>query len=272
MASLEELAQEAEDSGEFERALKLWRQLASVTSDPIILCRLGSVASQLKKWQEAEEAFNRAIKLDHSLSLAMECLADLFRSRDDADHAVNLAVAREWLLRAVKIDKTARALTVLGATCAAMGDRDAALDALSEAIQVNDSYEEAYFNLALLEKEANPQRAVTMLEKAVELDTNYLEAHQQLGILCQKQRKLLEAEYHFRRCVEIDPADYWALLYLANNLAVQGHSGTAEERFRAAIDLRPDDPTAYEFFADWLDENSRSEEATSVRERLRDLR
>src|SRR5688572_7641358 len=158
MASIEELAQQAEDSAEFEKALELWRQLASVTSDPVILCRLGSVASQLKKWQEAEEAFNRALKLDPSLALAMECLADLFRSRDDAEQAVSLSVAREWLLRAVKIDKTARALTVLGATCAAMGDRDAAIDALSEAIQVNVSYEEAYFNIALLEKEANPER------------------------------------------------------------------------------------------------------------------
>jgi Tfp pilus assembly protein PilF len=72
-----------------------------------------------------------------------------------------------------------------------MGDRDAAMDALSDAIQVDDSYEEAYFNIALLEKEPNPRRAVTMLEKAVELDANYLEAHQQL---CEFSRAI----YHLR--------------------------------------------------------------------------
>ena len=72
MASLEELAQQAEDAGAFDKALELWRQLASVTSDPVVFCRLGSVASQLKKWQEAEEAFQKALKLDPSLPQAME--------------------------------------------------------------------------------------------------------------------------------------------------------------------------------------------------------
>ncbi|HZI87403.1 MAG TPA: tetratricopeptide repeat protein, partial [Pyrinomonadaceae bacterium] len=99
----------------------------------------------------------------------------------------------------------------------------------------------------------------------------YLEAHQQLGILRQKQGNLVDAEYHFRRCLEVDPGDCWSLLYLANNLAVQGHHEAVEEQYRAAINFHPDDPTAYEFFADWLDERSRSAEAASIRQRLRGL-
>jgi Flp pilus assembly protein TadD len=150
----------------------------------------------------------------------MECMGSLFLDRDGGME--DLPIARQWLHRALQIKKTARAFTLLGAACKATGDRDAARDAFRNALEVDESYEEAHFNIALLEKDTNPQLAAASLEKAVELDPNYSDAHQQLGILLQKEGKLLEAEYHFRRCLEVDAADYWSLLYLANVLAVQG--------------------------------------------------
>ena len=57
-----------------------------------------------------------------------------------------------------------------------------------------------------------------------EIDPLYRVAHQALGILSHKGGDLAKAEHHFRRCIEIDPNDYFSMLYLANNLAVQGRT------------------------------------------------
>lgn len=267
MSLLEEEAQGAEDAGNLASAHDLWLKLANDTRDPYFFCRAGRAAEKLLRWHDAETAFRQALKLDPMLVEAMQCLGSLFLTRNDGAEAERLLQAEELLQRALKVDRNAGLLTLLGVTFAAQGDEKAARKALNDAVLLDPGYEEAYYNLALLAQNRDPEEARRLLEKAIELDSDYATAHQKLGILLQKTGDVLQAEYHFRRCLEIDAADYWSHLYLANALAIQGRDDEAEREYRHAIALRPTESAGLSFFADFLDELSRDAEAAQFRAR-----
>lgn len=93
----------------------------------------------------------------------------------------------------------------------------------------------------------------------------YAAAHQSLGTTELKLNHVLDAEYHLRRAVELEPLDMWSHLYLANLLAVQGQESAAEAEYRAAIAVGPDHAAGIEFFARFLEGVKREEEALAVR-------
>jgi tetratricopeptide (TPR) repeat protein len=268
MPPLEEQAERAEEAGDFDEAFTLWRQLANQTRDPIDFCLAGRAAQKVQWWSDAEDAFSKALDLDPLSSEALGCMGSLFFNRTDGVEAENLQLARQWFKRALDVTRNAMLLTLMGCTCMALGDPDAARKALDEAVRLEPDYEEAYYNLAQLDKDVNPPKSVELLEKAIELDPDYGLAHQELGILLGKAGDVLKAEYHFRRCIEIDPSDYWSHMYLANELAVQGRFKEAEKEYRTAIILQPEEAAGYEFFADFLDRLARPEEASQVRARI----
>lgn len=265
MSSLQERAESAEEAGDFESAFGLWSRLGSETRDEAAFCRAGRAAQKLEKWAAAENAFKKAFALDPASADAMECLGSLFLNRTDGGSGANLLRAKEWLLGALRIRRTATLLTFLGNTYVKLEELSAAKEAFSDAALLDPAYEEAYFNLALLAESQNPTEARKLLEKAIELDSDYGEAHQRLGILVQREGHVLEAEYHFRRALEINHEDYWSRLYLANALAVQGRAEEAEREYRAAISMRPTEGAAFVFFANFLDALSRAQEAQEIR-------
>jgi tetratricopeptide (TPR) repeat protein len=87
--------------------------------------------------------------------------------------------------------------------------------AFRKAIQLDASYAEAYFNLAvLLANDGQNDEAEKLLRTAAQLDPNSHKAHGQLGILLQRLGKDSEGEAELRRAIEIDPTDAIASFYL----------------------------------------------------------
>lgn len=267
MLSPEQRAEDAENAGNLSVALTLWWQIASTTRDAFAFCRAGLLAERLGKWSEAQEAFEKAVKFDPMCIESLEYLGLLFLTRPDHDIRQRLPVAKEWFLRALKIQPSARLLTFLGTAQATLNETDAAKRSFEQALKLDAMYEEAYFNLGLIEKERDLNEAQRFFEKAIEIDPDYFKAHQQLGIALQKQGQILDAEYHFRRCLEIDPQDYWSRLYLANALAVQGRKGEAEHEYRVAIRQHPEEQAGLDFYANFLDSLARKREAEEIRHR-----
>src|SRR5262249_20857454 len=146
----------------------------------------------------------------------MENIGSLWANRTDTDETKSLGQAKVWFLRALAREKHARLLTQLAGIHVALAEFAAAKGAFEEAIQIDPAYEEALYNLAVLIEKTSPQKSVELLENAIQADPNYALAHQVLGRLFQRGNDLLGAEYHFRRSLEIDPADYWSNMYMAN--------------------------------------------------------
>jgi tetratricopeptide (TPR) repeat protein len=266
---LEEAARRAEKAGDYEAAFQAWHKLASETKKSVFYCQMGRVARKLGRWVDAERAFLCALTVDSRLTVAMVALGSLYLSRTDGDQTGNAKIAKTWLLQACGIDRTALVLSFLGTAHYRLGEEDAAKEAYRAAIELDKSYEEAYFNLGLLEqKGGNDADAERLFERAIQLDPGRAGAHARLGVLLHKRGRHLEAESEFRRCIELDPSDYFTHLYLANTLGVQRREAEAEQEFRTAIAIRPGEEPAIKLFANYLESLSRTEEAAQLRSQL----
>jgi Tfp pilus assembly protein PilF len=196
-------------------------------------------------------------------------MGNLWARRTDREDSKSFETARDWFLKALKCEREALTLTLLGATYVALEDTAAARNTFEEAIRIDPCYEEALYNLAKLERERNPQRATELLEKAIEIDPNYSVAHQELGTLHQHAGDLVRAEYHFRSSLEADPTDYWSHMYLANLLGVQGKIVEAEQTYRFATSLHPENTGGTELFARFLDDIGKKAEGAIVRGQIK---
>lgn len=264
MEAFEDKAEAAERSGDLSSARQLWRELAFTHQDPVYFCRYGQVAQELREWDEAENAFVNALQLDPRFPPALEGLGALYLTRTDRDETPSLHAAKEWFLKALRYGRNARVLTFLGSTLRVLGEAPSSRKALEEALQIDPNYEEALYNLALLEKGEAPTKASELLERAISVDPNYALAHRELGILNQKSNLMQSAEYHLRRTLEIDPTDYWAHLYLANLLGMQGKNAEAEQLFRFATALHPEMVGGKQLFARFLESIGKTKEAREL--------
>ena len=132
MDSLEKRAEKAEEAEDLQMALALWEELATKSQDPAFFVRYGRVAEKLKRWEEAENAFTKALRLDPTSSLIMENIGSLWANRTDNDESDSFQTARGWFLQALKYERHARLLTQLGATYLALDDNLAARDTFDE--------------------------------------------------------------------------------------------------------------------------------------------
>jgi tetratricopeptide (TPR) repeat protein len=214
IAATPERAEEAERLGDLDTAFRLWLEISSKTEKPGDLFQLSRIALMLGKWQMAETGLLRTLETGTNSPIAVGMLGALFLERTDGDRATNLEAARTWLLRSVEISKTAPTLCLLGIVYLRLKEKEKAEEAWRTAIEVDEQYDEAYFNLSLLAKErGNLEEAEILLRKSIQIDPQVLRAHVQLGALLLKQGRRLEADSEFRRCLEIDPTDKAARSY-----------------------------------------------------------
>ncbi len=100
---------------------------------------------------------------------------------------------------------------------------------------------EACLNLALLLEARQPEEAIELLRKAVELRPDFSRAHNRLGMLLLKTGgDLTIAEQHFRLAIEQDPANDFACNNLAIVLAQRGQITQAVELLRQILRRNPD--------------------------------
>jgi tetratricopeptide (TPR) repeat protein len=274
--ALQQRAEEAEEAGDLPLALELWKELTEKRNEaPPFLC-YGQVARKLAKWEEAENAYTQALRLQPSSSIAQlvdspivdVLMGMLWLVRTDKDRTASREIAKEWFLKALKIERSAPTLTLLGAACARLDDAASAKEAFEEAIKLDPEYDEAMYNLAVIEEETDPQKAHELLERTIKIDPDYALAHQMLGRVYVRLRDLDRAEHHYRRCLEIDPSDYWCNLFLASLFGRQ-RDAEAEQIYLHAIELRPEEPGAFEFYARFLEKRGRVAEAGEMHARIK---
>ena len=160
-----------------------------------------------------------------------KALNDLERllGHDDSVGAVYILVARLHLL--------------------AGGDREKAVDAVENAIkQLQDvknkqQLSEAYALRSRLAE--NPQNQIAELDKAIEIDSDNLEAYRDRGLIHLTQNKFSEAIADFKHIIAKDPGNILALKGMGEALSGNKEYDKALEHLGRAIEAQPDSFTSY---------------------------
>lgn len=104
---------------------------------------------------------------------------------------------------------------------------------------------EAYEKAAKLARRKDVLKAAKELERAIGLDTDFAEAHGDLGVVYACLGRYPEAELELRRTIELIPEESLPRSNLAWVLLAMGRRAEAEGNVRRAIQLSPDNASAH---------------------------
>jgi tetratricopeptide (TPR) repeat protein len=201
-----------EEEGQLHAALDLWRKIVQVAPTAIMFCSLGSAARDLGELEEAEQNLRQAIQLDPTFWLPHLMLATVLvhgARWDEAEASARLSN---------RLHESAAACCLLGVALDCLDRKQEARQSYLRGLEIDPEYEEIYANMGELVRDSNPVEAEELFSKAIDLDPHYARVHREMGALLLSIDFSPEIEYHLRRAIEIDPADMWAHVYLANYL------------------------------------------------------
>lgn len=254
--NLLEKAESFENQGLRTEAIELLRQASTRHQDPIVLTRFGALATDLELWGEAEAALQTASRMEPHFAAPYFYLGLLYQAQSRLDEALG------FLRKAVREDPSATNFTVMGVIQTQLDLMEEAKQSFRTAISLDAEYEEAYYNLGTITE--NNDEAILLLQKAIDVDSNYAAAHRELALRLRITDQFAEAEYHLRRAVELAPSDGWAHIYLGNLLWASGDLTSAEAAFNRALQVWPDRSVPFWCLAYFLERQDRSQEAQKL--------
>lgn len=135
----------------------------------------------------------------------------------------------------------ADALHMLGVLTFQLGRGEDAVNLITRAIKLNETFPRTHFNLAhILASLGQGETAVSHYQRAIELMPNYPEAHCNLGKELRKLGRLEEAASHYQAAIQIDPDYAEPYNNLGSVLKLQGQLADAVGLYRKAIELQPE--------------------------------
>jgi tetratricopeptide (TPR) repeat protein len=264
-------------------AIETWeRAFAAPDAVPsaAALTTLGGLYRGAKRYNDARDAYLRAITTDSTHVPAFRELADLYRLADQPDKA--LLVSRKWLEMApsdraallsvsgsalasgqpaVALDAADKAMVTdslavdvrLAWARAALQSRDTPLKArgaavyllLPDSVRTPSLDAEARFQQGMVDlAQGATDSAVAHLTEAARLDTAAALYPLNLGIALLRARRNAEAIPAFRRALALNATMVLAHVYLAGALALTADLAGAETEYRKALELEPENAAA----------------------------
>jgi tetratricopeptide (TPR) repeat protein len=227
-----------EEQGSLAEALEVLEAIGD-SQDPILLTRIGRLLQKMGRLPEAETQLLSALKVEPSLWLARFFLGQVYQEQD------RLEEAQRELLIASKFDESTASLNVLGDIQLDLGLKELARESFRKALALDPNDEEVTYNLGTTLRDESRDEAITLFERALEINPNYAPAHRELGWLLRRLEKFPEAQYHLRRALELNPKDGWVRIYLANLLWQLDDFAAAEDFFKQVIIIWPEAGLGY---------------------------
>ena len=130
---------------------------------------------------------------------------------------------------------------MLGVIARQDGKNDVARTLITKALNIQPDYAEAHNNLGTVLRDlGQPDRAVLSHETAIGLKPGYAEAHSNLSNALLDLGKIEAAVAGYRKALSINPHLFETYSNLGNALKEMGELKEAIDNYRTAIDLKPD--------------------------------
>jgi tetratricopeptide (TPR) repeat protein/glycosyltransferase involved in cell wall biosynthesis len=253
------LALEHHRAGQWAEAEEVCRQLLHAHPDhPEALHLLGLLAHQAGKYDEAVQAFARAIAISPREPMYHNNLGLALWARRGLPAEASASFRRALALE----PHYAEAYNNLGCLLAEQGGLDEAAASYRRALALKPDYAEAHNNLGLLLKNRGElDDAVESLRRALALKPDFAEAHSNLGLVFGEQGRHDEAAASLRRALALKPDFADAHSNLGLVLKKQGKHGDAADSLRRALALKPEHPDAHNNLGTVFHEQGRLDEA-----------
>jgi predicted O-linked N-acetylglucosamine transferase (SPINDLY family) len=133
-----------------------------------------------------------------------------------------------------------------GVALSVQGQPHLAMAHYERALSLNPNYAEAHNNLGvMLAAQGRIDQAMAHYERALSLNPNYAKAHNNLGYALVEQDQIDQAEAHFRRALSLEPNYAEAHINLGVALVVQGQVDQAIIHYERAVLLWPNNFPAH---------------------------
>ena len=202
-------------------------------NDPMSLYLLAWAAEKNEDYALATRFIEKALKKSQNFRAAFQKLAVIKIRQEKWNEA-------ESLLRQ-ELEIAPHGAHLLLNLSVALLRQNKLKDSLEIALQAErfaqDEQKQAiYVNLGSIYQELNErQKALSYYTKAIQIDSNNINANLNIGVLALQQKNFLKAEKQFRRVLELNPCDRRAAINLAGLLLLQNRKKEGWEYYERRI-------------------------------------
>ncbi len=220
------------DEGELNKALRVLQTSISnkknINKDVFALTAL--VYFDMKEFEKAQDYALKSLDIDSANVEALIILGDIEKRNN------NLVAAESYYKKAMSKDKSYRSQIRLAQVYEKNGNVKKAKELYSKVLKVSSKSYEAYYQMALLEKD----REVAYLKKTIAINPNFKDAWIDLAKLEIYKDAYEQALTYLSVAKYIDDSDYRYYYYLGLILKNKGLLAEADRNFEKSLKLNPD--------------------------------
>lgn len=207
--------------GDLKAATSEWRRVHELLpQDFLSYYQLGRLLSLQGQWAEAETCLAQVVAAHPSMIEAWQELGTVHAGQERYDRAL-----ADYEQAHQRRPQDPRTLCDMGKALEKLNRRPEAIQRFRQAIQLNTNYWEAHFELAgELAFDENIPEAKAEFAEAVRLQPSNPRCHFNLGVMLAKQGQFNAAQQEFEETLRAEPNNQAAMKYLAQVKALRSRS------------------------------------------------
>lgn len=251
-----ELAWEAEEGGDFLSAEQHYKACVALAPNfAQAWLTYGKMLGDLRRFDEAVGALERAKADPDILGKVFQRMGRIY-----CDQAL-WPQAEEAFRKALELEHKATTLIFLGYVLGSVERTGEAIECYQAALEIEGDNEEAHYNLGYeYRRLKNYEQAIMHLRRAIAIDPDYARVYAELGFVLSgaqaTQAERGEARQMLETSIRLDPGYGWSRLYLATLLMELGEKKAAGEHYKAAVEIWPQQSFARTVYGEYLAETS----------------
>ena len=184
------------------------------------------------RFEEAKELYNKILTVDDSEPNALHLISLIFMAEGDFDSA------KTHIEKAIdKAPEQAIFHSNYGSLLHSMGEYQLAVNAIKKSLKIDKKLFQSYYSLGIIYSDMSQfEKSIASYTMAIELKSNSPEAHNNLANLFSNLENS-EAEYHYKKTVDLVPNEIYPRLNMANYFIKLGRFSESIQCLNELIDM-----------------------------------